>query len=276
MRKKAAVAALRMQRAATLQALRVLPEPSWEAACPGFERVRDLVGHLVAVDEACSTGRILPALRDAGHAWSFEDWNRASAERWAEHPPEELLDALQRSGERLTRVVARLPSVVAQLPVPGQVGRPPLLFLAYRRVLDEWLHGSDLARSTGAAGEAVRSDGSEPVAADPVVMEALCAAVLDGLPHLVLPRTERTNGVVRLVVETGGDARRTWGVDFARRQYGPRVTARPDAVVRTDACTLALLAEGREQLARTRADRLAIEGDEQVAEDLLGVLAPHL
>lgn len=268
MRKTPVVAALRSQRAATLHRLVELPDHRWEAQCvPGW-RVRDLVAHLVAVDEASVTGRLYQAVRGAADRREFERWNDLALTRWSDRSPAELLDALERWGDRLARLAARMPSPVLQLPFRGWHGRQPLLYLLYRRVLDEWVHECDVAWSADPAA------GREPVAPPPEVPDVLAAAVLATIPHLSLARVARSSGVVRMVVDTGGDQWRTWSVDFARRQYGTRVTARPDSVVRTDACTLALLAENRWADTGLPAGRVTIEGDEEIAGDLLDVVAP--
>lgn len=266
MRKTPVVAALQSQRAATLLRLAALPDHAWGSPClPGW-RVRDVAAHLIAGDEASATGRLLPAVRAAQDRRQFERWNDVSLARWSEHSPAELLDALERWGERLVRLVVRLPSAALQLPISGWHGRQPLLFLLYRRVLDEWVHECDVAWVDG--------DRGEPAPPRPEVPDVLAVGVLSALPHLALPRTPRTSGVARLVVHVGDQRWRTWGVDFARRQYGTRVTARPDVVVRTDACTLALLTEDRWSWGQVQPDRLTMDGDEQVAADLLDALAP--
>ncbi|MEX0657775.1 MAG: maleylpyruvate isomerase N-terminal domain-containing protein [Egibacteraceae bacterium] len=266
MRKASVVAALRSQRAATLTRLAALPDHSWDATClPGW-RVRDVAAHLVAMDEASVTGRLIPAVRGARDRQEFERWNDVGLASWSERSPFELLDALERWGERLARLAGRLPSAALRVPVSGWYGRQPLLFLLYRRVLDEWVHECDVAWMAGSR--------AEPAAAGSEVSDVLAAAVLSTLPHLGLPRTPRTSGVARLVVHVGEDHWQTWGVDFARRQYGARVTARPDVVVRTDACTLALLMEDRWSWSRVPRDRLSMDGDELVASDLLDAIAP--
>lgn len=265
MRKGPATAALRAQRSATLRRLSHLPDAAWDEPClPGW-RVRDVVAHLVAVDEAALTGRILPAMR-AGDRSAFERWNDGSIGRWADRSPQELREALERWGGRLHTLVRRTPAAAAQIPFRSWFGRLPLLFLAYRRVLDEWVHECDIAWAT--CPEAARG----PVPPEQEVADVLAAAALHPLPHLVLPKAERASGVVRLVVETGDDARRTWGVDFARRQYGSRVAARPDAVLRIGAPTLALLTEGRWSVTDL-GGRVTLEGDEEMAGDLLRLLA---
>lgn len=265
MRKASAVTALRGQRSATLRTLSRLPEASWDVPCLSAWRIRDVVAHLIAVDEAAVTGRLLPVLRAAADRHDWERWNDASVAQWSERPPDELRDALARSGERLARFVNGLPQIVSRITLRTWLGRQPLLFFVYRRVLDEWVHEHDVATASphreGATGHP-----------DPVLADVLAAAVLHTLPHLVLPRVGRTSGVLRLIVDTGADHRRAWGVDFARRQYGPRVSARPDAVARLDAATLALVAERRQHWQALPRTRLLIEGDEAVAADLLDAL----
>lgn len=270
MRKASVVTALRAQRAATLGALSALREDQWDSPCLPRWLVRDVVAHLVATDEAAVTGRLFPAMRGAADRRDWERWNDVSLLRWRDRSPQELLEALERWGDRLARVVTRVPAAAGRLPVRGWFGRQPVLFLAYRRVLDEWVHVHDIERV--ARPGAVPSLDEMPVG----VPDVLAAAVLHPLPQLALRRAERTAGVVRLVVDTGGDRRRTWAVDFARRQYGVRVTVPADAVIRLDAMTLALITEGRDRWRDVPASRLLVEGDAAVAADLLDVLPPAL
>ncbi|HVL99895.1 MAG TPA: maleylpyruvate isomerase N-terminal domain-containing protein [Egibacteraceae bacterium] len=265
MRKTAAVAALRAQRVATVRRLAGLPDGIWHTPCLPHWRVGDVAAHLVAVDEAFATGKIHQALRRAGDLWEFDHGDDAT--RWDDREPAELLQELERWGKRLATVADRLPTVVGRLPMPGWLGRQPLLFFAYRRVLDEWVHECDVAWATDSTSR------QEPVAVEDAVGDVLALSVLSVLPHVGLPRARRTSGVARVVVDTGGGRRLTWGIDFARRQYGPRVTARPDAVVRTDARTLALVAEQRWAWQGVDAEHLTVDGDEAVATDVLDLLA---
>lgn len=266
MRKTAAVTALRRQRAATLARLAQLPDRSWDAPCLHDWRIRDVAAHLIALDEASVRGRLVQAMNASGSRLEVEAGNQGSLARWADRSPAELLDALEQWGNRLARLVDRLPSAALRLPFRGPYGRQPLLFVPYRRVLDGWVHECDVAWATDPTGD------REPVIPDPGVPDVLAAAVLASLPHLALPRAPRTSGVVRLVVNTAEEQWRTWSVDFARRQYGSRVVARPDAVVRTDALTLALLAEARWSWAEQPRDRISVEGDEDIAAALLDVV----
>lgn len=266
MRKTPVVAALRSQRRATLTRLARLPDRGWDDLCmPGW-RVRDVAAHLVALDEAAVTGRLVQAMRGAGDRVELDHWNDVELAQWAHRSPSELLDALEQAGRRLARLAGRLPSAALQVPFRSRYGRQPVLFVLYRRVLEEWVHECDVAWATGS------SDDREPAPAADGVPDVLAAAVLAGLPHLALPRSARTSGVVRLVVNTGEEQWRTWSVDFARRQYGSRVAARPDAVVRTDALTLALIAEARWSWSEQPRDRISVEGDEEIAAALLEVV----
>jgi uncharacterized protein (TIGR03083 family) len=256
--------ALAGQRQATLGLLGGLAPADWDRPCLPPWRVREVVAHLVTVDEAAVTGRLLPVLRSHGRE-EMERWNDAAVVRLAALPPDELVERLERWGVRLGRIAGRLPRILGRVRVRTAFGRQPLGVLLCRRIVDEWVHTVDIGRTVGA--EAPVPEG---------VAEALATGVLDTLPALVLPRLDERAGVVRLVVETGasGDPhgpRRTWGVDLARRQYGPRVTARPDATVRLPATTLALLTEGRLAASAAAVD---IDGDEALAVRVLERLRP--
>lgn len=268
MRKASAVAALRAQRTATLGTLSALPDDRWDAPCLPRWRVRDVVAHLVSLDEAAVTGRLLSPLRRATDRGEWEHWNDIGVARWRDRPPPELRAALARWGARLAGVVNRLPAAAGRVPFRSWLGRHPLLLLVYRRVLDEWVHQQDLERIVR-PGMVVGLDDVPPGVPDVIAL-----AVLQPMPQLALPRVTRTAGVARLVVDTGGDHRRTWAVDFARRQYGARVTTPADAVIRLDAMTLALIAEGRDPWRALPAERLLVEGDDAVAADLLDALPP--
>jgi hypothetical protein len=123
----------------------------------------------------------------------------------------------------------------------GPFGRQPLLQVLAMRVVHEWLHERDLAAAQGTAAPPP----------DEAVAELLADVVLCALPVATLPRVRREQGVVRLEVaihpgpEGGPPRQRVYSVDFARRQYGPRVMATPDATVSLTAEGLVLLATHR-------------------------------
>lgn len=267
MRKTEAVAALRAQRRATLEQLAALDDRAWAAPCLGSWRVHDVVAHLVSIDNAALTGRLLPLLRNAQGRADVERWNDEAVGRVASTDPAALLAELERLGGRLAGLADRIPALAWQTPVRTVFGRLPLAFLPARRVFDEWVHGVDIARATErAAPNEVPCPG------------VLASAVLDALPALSLPRLGAAAGVVRLVVgtatepdETEHAPRRTWSIDLARRQYGPRVTAPPDATVRLHAAALALLVEGRPV---DGYGTVEIEGDGDLAGAVLAGLPP--
>jgi uncharacterized protein (TIGR03083 family) len=265
--KSTAVELLRAQRRATLALLSSLDPPAWERACLPPWCVRHVVAHLITIDEAAATGRLLPLLRAANGRDEVEAWNDVVVAERARADPATLLEALDRAGERLAAVIAKVPAVLWKLPVRTVFGRHPLGFLTRRRLLDEWVHSVDIARATDRPWEL-------PV----VIAPALADAVLEAAPALILPKVEASAGVIRFVVlvgELGEDAehtpRRTWSVDLARRQYGPRVTARPDATVRLHVAALALLAEGRPLPDGHLQPN--IDGEPEVAASLLEVMS---
>jgi uncharacterized protein (TIGR03083 family) len=277
-RKATAVAALREQRQATLQRLAALDVADWDLPClPGWQ-VRDVVAHLLAVDEATMTGRLVRPLLGATDRRAFERWNDEALLRWRGADPEMLLAGLARWGERVQRFVRTTPAVAGRLPIRGPFGSQPLLFLAYRRVLDEWVHNEDIAAVTTSVQGPVRTEHTAAVA------ESLADAVLGTLPMLSLPRVQRPVGAVRLVIDLvlpGGSpaqvplAPRVWGVDFARHHYGPRVTTDPDATVRLSAAALALIAEDRVRWQDLAEPWITIEGDKALAEQLLDAVPPE-
>lgn len=267
MGKRQVIAALREQRRTSVALLTALDEPDWELPCLVPWRVRDVVTHLIALDDAARTGRLLPLLRGASGRADVERWNDQVVRAAEEATPAVLLAELQRAGERLAGRAQRIPALVWRLPLRTVFGHHPLHFLLARRVLDEWVHSVDVARACDLPPAPV-------VAAD-----VLAGAVLDALPALMLPQLELTAGVVRLVVSTGAvgadgehEPRRTWALDFARRHYGPRVTALPDATVRLHAGALALLVEGRPPEGY---GPVVVDGDEDLGERLLAVLPPR-
>lgn len=267
MRKGDAIEALRAQRRATLDQLAGLEREVWDAPCLPSWCVRDVVAHLATIDTAAVAGRLLPLLRSPDGRAAVERWNDNVVRQVDTDEPEALLAELDRAGQRLRAVAERVPAVAWRAPFRTVFGRHPLGFLVARRVLDEWVHTVDIARAAGSI---------EPRAV--AVPDWLATAVLDALPVQVLPRLDLPVGVVRLVVLTappGEDGehapRRTWSVDFARRHFGPRVTAPPDATIRLHAGALALLGEGRDPGGY---GPVALEGDEALAARVLAGLPP--
>jgi uncharacterized protein (TIGR03083 family) len=287
MRKTPVLAAMTAQRAATISRLAVLGGAEWERTCLPPWTVHDVVAHLVSIDEAAVSGRLLPVLLRAPDRPAIERWNDVAVLAYRDRTPGELIAALARWGRRLQRLTRLVPTVLGQARVSGPFGRQPLMYLLYRRVLDEWVHEHDIAAATATGAPGGDADAEVlPALPRQVVGEALSSAVLASLPQLVLPAVDRSVGVLRLTVDRapfradgtpadGGVAvHRMWGVDFARRQYGPRVLTRPDVEVRTSAPVLALLAEGRSDWRRLPGTLLTVEGDTDLAAAFLDAVAP--
>lgn len=252
MDKHTLVAALCAQRDATLRRLATLPDSAWDAPTPAppvppgvvrleqpERRIRDLVAHLVVVDELIMQAGPVRSWMSLRRLGSSGTWNPQRIEALTALSLTELVTTLHDRGERFARLAAVAPAAVNHVPVRGPFGRQPLLSVVQRRVVHEWVHERDMAAAQGG----VPSDPSRSVG------QVIADAVLSGLPSATLPHVPLTGGVVRLVValgtDTDGPATRAWGVDFGRRQYGPRVLVPADATIRLSAMTLGLLAHGR-------------------------------
>lgn len=270
------------QRESLLRRLAALDDAQWDLICPApspptdvvrldepQRSIREVVAHLLVVDTMVLSGASpRPGVQrrlDAPGAWDLRRIQPLAAA-----PPADLLSQLATSGKRFGRLVDSAPAPLRRIPVRGPFGRQPLAQLITRRVLHEWLHEHDIA----AAAADTSTTGPLPTSVG--VAAALADALLQLLPADVLPRTGGDAGVVRLVLELGEDPaggvrRIIWGLDFGRRQYGPRVVRPADATIRTHAATLALLAHGR-------SDRLGqescvdVEGDAELAAGLLQAL----
>lgn len=265
--------AIRTQRAETVAIL----ERVAAAGDAAPDAARQLAAHLLAGDAALVRGRVGALLRIPPEPGPLIGVNPVATARWQDEDLRRLPRLLERSGERLARRV-RLAAPLGRVPLRGAAGRWSLRGLVAWRVLDEWVRAGDLVRGVG-AGDA---DDAPPV--DAVRGRVLADVVLGTFPRRVLPRLPRAAGAVRLVVELATPVaeevglalgpRRTWGIDYARRQYGPRVTAAPDAVVRVTAPALVLVAAGRVAWRRLPEEALRIDGDAAAAADVLDAVAP--
>ena len=269
MKKARGLEAMRAQRERTRVLLAGLAPQDWDLPClPGWA-VRDVVAHLVASDQASVTGAIARPLLGSSDRSVIERWNDRAVLRWRERPPAELIDARMRWGARAERFGRLVPGALSQMPVGTPYGRQPLAFLLYLRVWDEWVHEQDVRWALG------EPRGDVPAAPPLEIAEALVAMVLAVLPRKGLPQVARSVGVARLVVDpsvpgaavTGRPV--VWGVDFARRQYGARVTAAPDAEIRVHAAALALLLGSRLDWRELDAAWLTVDGDQELAAAFL-------
>lgn len=280
MHKDTLIASVYAQREATLRRVATLPDADWDLPCPipptppdvvrlepPVRRVRDLVAHLIVVDELVLRGGAVRSWMNLRRLGSSGTWDPRRIQPLSECSATELVTLLARRGERFAQLAAVAPAAVGHLPLRGPFGRQPLLHVVARRVVHEWLHERDLAAAQGIA----------PRAPHAAVGEVIADAVLSGLPSAALPRLRLDRGVVRLRVRVatadagGGAGEVVWSVDFGRRQYGPRVVAAPDATVTLTAAALGLLATHR----ATPADPelgLTVEGEQDLAGALLGAI----
>ena len=202
-------------------------------------------------------------------------WDVGQITPLAESTPGELLAALARRGETVVRVAAGAASAMTPLTMRGWSVSSSVLDRWPRRVVHEWLHESDIASV----------DGDVPVPRM-AVGDLLISSVLRTIQLQVLPQTQTAAGVVRLVIDPhpslaepsdvvppAHHGRRTWSVDFARRHYGPRVTALPDATVWLHVTGLALLAGGRLSREALESRWLVIDGNADLAWELLDGVA---
>ena len=285
MRKARALEALADQRAASVALFDGLAEPLWSrrsrstiqgVGTPPPERsVCQVAAHLVAADARLTARALLAAaagrLRGPGPSPARVVPGDEAA--LTARGPAELSALLAAHGARVRRLLRRLPGPVVGLPGPVVTARRRGAGgVIASRVLHEWVHADDVAA-------AVAAPSTTPTAA---VADALAAGVLESLPPSVLPHARRTVGVMRLVVDrepaveaaTAPEGRVTFGVDFARRQYGSRVTATPQAVVRTSAPALARVAYTRVAW-RSAAAGCTVEGDADLAAELLDLVARY-
>lgn len=270
MRKARGLEAARAQREHTALYLEALAPEDWD--CPALPRwaVRDVVAHLIASDQASITGAIVkPMILGAGDRANVERWNDEAVRRWRDRSPEELVAALRRWGARTASLARLIPGALAQVPLNTPYGRQPTAFLLYLRVWDEWVHEQDIRWALG-------DPRTEVSQAPPLLIgEALADMVLAVLPRRRLPAVPLSVGVARLTVDPappdGAITARpvVWGVDFARRQFGARVTARPDAEIRVHAAALALLLASRVDWRDLDARWLSVDGDPELAATLL-------
>lgn len=239
-------------------------------------------------------GRWLSGREGARRLASVIGWHDGGVAAWANASPGEVLAALAHHGDRVAALVRATPSAAVNVAAPGSQGRRQFLLQALcRRVFHEFAHCDDMAAAAGVVDDL--KEPSRPVAA------ALAFTVLQRLPVQVLPAVAADAGVVRLVVDPAAAdgcppqlrhaavaqplppalsaappftcGRQTWGLDFARKHYGPRVSARPDAVVVATVGSLALLHAGRRAWRELAPAQLSITGDLELAALLLDAVA---
>lgn len=254
------VAAVRSRRARTIELLEGLAEPEWETiVVPGW-RVREVAAHLITGDAGALNGRMLRLGFKQRPMADIEAWNDTQVGRWADRPIPSLLQALERWGRRIARVLALAPGPVARRRIPTPLGKGSLLWLAGLRVYDEWVHGEDVRRAFGRPSD----DGPEAVL--PVARQLLAT-----MPFRTLPRiSPAATGLV--TVRLTDPEIPAVGVDLDERRYGTTIGG--GTVVTARSAPLIMVAAGRDAWRDAEAaGAIHIEGDLEPAETLLDALA---
>lgn len=274
MGKASVLAGLDAQRRATTRRLRALEDEAWRRPTAAGLTGAELAEWLIAVDEAAvrgrwgalATPRPAPPKEEPARARGHEERPGAAGgsgdAQLLGGDPRALLDRLDRAGTRLRRGMRILPGLLWRTRVEGDDGlRRSLVCLLRLRVLREWVAVADPVLGP-------------PTSPAPPVARILARAALERLPVEVLPNLDVRVGVLRVVLAEipGQPAGSAWGIDFARKHYGPRVDAQPDAVVRTWSGALARLLEGDADWSALPAGELRVEGDEELAAVWLAAL----
>ncbi|MFO8076858.1 MAG: hypothetical protein ACQETV_01390 [Actinomycetota bacterium] len=223
----------------------------WERVMPNGLSVLDVVTWLVETDAVAGRGR-LRALASVAQPASTDD---------PDLDPAPLLEALDAGGRRLRERLRRLPRALwAVATATGAQARLPLDEVLALYVQREW---AALAHPLGDLDEA---PSGVVLPADPASL-VITDAALARLPVEVLPRATPRVGVVRLEVAPlpGSAPVRWWGVDFARKHYGPRVTALPDARVGLWGGALVRILDGAVGWRELEGHGLDVEGDRDLA-----------
>ncbi|GEM_PF-5764792 len=226
----------------------------WEHVMPNGVSVGGAASWLVDADGQAARGRFGALAGPVPQATADDPGGEPAS-------PVEVLEALEAGGQRLRERLRRMPRALWGLvtaTAPGQ--RLTLAEALARYVQREW---TTLAHPLGDHDEAPGGVLLPPGPASLVITDAALAR----LPVEVLPHAVPRVGVVRLEVAPlpGSAPIRWWGVDFARKHYGPRVTALPDARVEVWGGALARVLDGAVDWQDLEGDGLAIEGDRELA-----------
>ncbi|MER5929840.1 maleylpyruvate isomerase family mycothiol-dependent enzyme [Streptomyces sp. NPDC002054] len=244
-----------------------LPEGEWNRAtpCPGWS-VRDVVSHVIGIEcEMLGDPRPIHTLpRDLRHVVDeFTRYMEVQVDVRRHHTAPEMTSELEYTLIRRTRQLRnekRDPQTMVRGPLGEQVTLEHALQL---RAFDVWIHEQDLRTALGRPGN-LDSPGA-------VVVRDL---LLAGLPKVVAKRAGApANSAVVLDVHGPLEFMRTVRVDAAGRgtvdgtpSLGPAVTLAMDWE------TYVRLAAGRVRPAAV-ADRLKVEGDQELADAILANFA---
>lgn len=226
-------------------------ETVWEQVMANGVSLHDAASWLVDADARAVRGRFGTLLGPVTPATA----GQPGAE------PASLLEALEGGGRRLRARLGRTPRLLWGLAIAAAPGRRLTLAEALAcYVQREW---ATLADPLDDRDEASGGIVLPPGPASLVITDAALAR----LPVEVLPHAAPRVGVVRLEVAPLPESApiRWWGVDFARKHYGPRVTALPDARVEVWGGALARILDGAVDWQVLEGHGLAIEGDRELA-----------
>lgn len=261
--KDVVMAAVRDQRARTLNLLRGFSEADWERIIVPRWRLREVAAHLVASDEGTLTGRILTAgfAKTGDQALSkIEAWNDKQVARWADRPIADLLRGLETWARRIERLAGAVPARLAARAMPTPFGKVSLGWLASLRIYDEWVHMEDVRRVFGMPAD------DAPPSILPIARQ-----IHAGIPVQTFPRVPAdASGKVSLVVDDVDVP--TLGFDLGLRRFGYGLEA-PGAMITGSTPALAMVAARRDPWQDAEAaGALKVEGDRIAADAFLGSL----
>ncbi|MET9695381.1 maleylpyruvate isomerase family mycothiol-dependent enzyme [Streptomyces sp. NPDC006529] len=245
-----------------------LPEAEWNRAtpCPGWS-VRDVVSHIIGIEcEQLGDPRPIHTLpRDLRHVVDeFTRYMEVQVDIRRHHTAPEMTSELEYTVIRRMRQLRNEKRDPSTTMVRGPLGEQTTLEQALRlRAFDVWIHEQDLRTALGVPG-----NWDSPGAA--VARDMLLA----GLPKVVAKKAGAPAGsAVVLDVHGALEFMRTVRVDAAGRgtmhsapSLGPAVTLTMDWE------TYVPLAAGRGRR-RPLADRVKVEGDQNLAEAILSHFA---
>ncbi|MEV7415996.1 maleylpyruvate isomerase family mycothiol-dependent enzyme [Streptomyces sp. NPDC089919] len=243
--------------------VRTLPESEWNRAtpCPGWS-VRDVVSHVIGLEcEALGDPRPIHSLpRDLRHVVDEPSrYMEVQVDVRRHHTSPEMVGELEYTVIRRQRQLRNEKRDPATL-VRGPFGEQISLELSLRlRAFDVWVHEQDLRTALGKPGN-LDSPGAL-VARD---------MLLHGLPKVVAKKAGAPAGsAVVLDVHGPLEFLRTVRVDAeGRGSIDSTVSLGPAVTLTTDWETYVRLAAGRVR-PHAVADRLKVEGDQELADAIL-------
>ncbi len=252
MRTRDIAAVIRRLRGATLLRFDSLSDTDLEREALPDWTVADVFRHLADSDRGSVLGAHLLEFLPSKDLDEFEKQNDVNLERLRAVGRTQLRRELEVWGQRLARVIAATPNVLARRQVSLAFGRLPLAWMAGLRPYDEWVHNWDIAQAVDGP------EAPEP-AMEPALRDLLAWFQLRALPADALLQLGTRDGVVEVAVDGGP----TWRFDLAAGTWGPDVAATPTARIELDVAAFCLLAAARVPWATLEAaGRIRVDDDE--------------